>query len=421
MRAGGDLLPHNGGASGAPSTAQTHSTAQHSTSERLHSMAPAQVWLKSSSRLATGGVSTTDKGWGTTDKRARSPHSSDRRRGRWAGIRVGEARKPGPWQVCAANATSVPRNEEALVRLGEGADLIGITETRLGELQQRSYARRLAQRGFTAVWGKPQPLQRQRSRRRFSSWAVRAGGVGVMVRQGTPVRAAPRDSPRRRELWESGRWLHALVGTGRGREVVNVIVYYGISGAANSPEAMAENERLLALVLEDAALLAGTPTLLLGDFNVPPDRSAVLGAALGGGGWVDLHHAWATLQGETPAATCFAQPTKSAGTRIDLILANAAAAPALTGVRVVEETGLPTHRPLMAGLEWEAFTGRVWRDRKPAAFAPREDAAPASRDPKAEKAEQEAREAVAQESRTPFEADWATAVRSGGVEPLWQA
>ena len=128
--------------------------------------------------------------------------------------------------------------------------------------------------------------------------------------------------------------------------MVNVIVYYGISGAASSPEAMAENERLLALVLEDAALLAGTPTLLLGDFNVPPDRSAVLGAALGGGGWVDLHHAWATLQGETPAPT--AQPTKSAGTRIDLILANAAAASALTGVRVVEDTGLPTHRPLMA-------------------------------------------------------------------------
>ena len=112
-----------------------------------------------------------------------------------------------------------------------------------------------------------------------------------MVRQGIPIRAAPRDSPRRRELWESGRWLHALVGTGRGREVVNVIVYYGISGAANSPEAMAENERLLALVFEDAALLAGAPTLFLGDFNVPPDRSTVLGAALGGGGWVDLHHA----------------------------------------------------------------------------------------------------------------------------------
>ena len=83
-------------------------------------------------------------------------------------------------------------------------------------------ARRLAKRGFTAVWGRPQPLQRRRNGRRLSSWFVRQGGVGVLVRQGVPVRPVPRDSPRRRELWDTGRWLHVLVGMSCGRQVVNV-------------------------------------------------------------------------------------------------------------------------------------------------------------------------------------------------------
>ena len=112
-----------------------------------------------------------------------------------------------------------------------------------------------------------------------------------MVRKGIPIRAAPRDTPRRRELWETGRWVHAPVETGRGREVVNVVVYYGVPGADSSSEAMQENERLLGLVFEEAALLAGAPTILLGDFNVPPNSSGVLGAALTSWEWVDLHHA----------------------------------------------------------------------------------------------------------------------------------
>jgi hypothetical protein len=89
------------------------------------------------------------------------------------------------------------------------------------------------------------------------------------VKKCTPIRTAPRDTTRRRELWETGRWVHARVATGRGREVVNVGVYYGIPGADSSSEAMQENERLLGLVFEEAALLAGAPTILLGNFNVP--------------------------------------------------------------------------------------------------------------------------------------------------------
>ena len=86
----------------------------------------------------------------------------------WAGIRVGEARNPGPWRVVATNATSMPRNEEALVRTLARlqADLAGVTETRLGELNQPTFARRLDKRGFTAVWGKPRPLVRRRNGRR---------------------------------------------------------------------------------------------------------------------------------------------------------------------------------------------------------------------------------------------------------------
>ena len=334
----------------------------------------------------------------------------------WAEVRVGEARRPGPWRICAANVTSLPSNEGLLARIK--ADLIGVTETRLGELQQRAYSKRLANRGLTAVWGKPQPL-RKRKGKRLTYWSVAHGGVGLVVREGIPVRAAPRDSPRQQELWRTGRWLHALVGTGRGREVVNVIVYYGIPGAVGSPEAMAENERLLTLVLEEAALLAGAPTILLGDFNVPPDRSGILSAALASRDWVDLHQAWAALRGVSPAPTCFVKKT-SKGSRIDLILANREAASAATGAWVDEETVLPTHRPVFADLEWEAFTGRCWRDKQPKAFSrPEEDEGEAPLTPAQRSALWAAREAAALECKKEFAGEWAAALRSGSAERIW--
>ena len=72
----------------------------------------------------------------------------------------------------------------------------------------------------------------------------------------------------------------------------------------------------------------------------------------------------------------------------ELTLANNRTAATLSGVRDRLRVLLITGKPNAAG--------RVWRDRKPAAFAPREDAAPASID---QEAEQAAREAVAQECR----------------------
>ena len=123
----------------------------------------------------------------------------------------GPPRRPWPWRICATNVTSLPRNEALLARID--ADIIGVTETRLGELQQRAYAKRLESKGLHAVWGRPKPMQRRKGKR-LSYWNVAHGGVGLVVRKGTPVRAAPRTSPRQQELWRTGRWLHALVGTG---------------------------------------------------------------------------------------------------------------------------------------------------------------------------------------------------------------
>ena len=58
---------------------------------------------------------------------------------------------------------------------------------------------------------------------------TRGGRVGRP--EGTPVRLAPITSDRQKELWGSGRFLHALIATGQGRCVMNTMVFHRVSGA----------------------------------------------------------------------------------------------------------------------------------------------------------------------------------------------
>ena len=105
-----------------------------------------------------------------------------------------------------------------------------------------------------------------------------------------------------------------------------------------------------------------------------------------------------------------------------MILANAATAPALAGASVDEGCELPTHRPLRVDLEWEAFTGRVWRDRQPKAFSHADENAEGEppRSKEAREAAKEAAEVAAQQCFASFEKEWAAALASSCVEQLWQ-
>ena len=66
------------------------------------------------------------------------------------------------WTTCTlANVTSLFRNLEATLALG--GDIMGLTESRLGEASQRSMRRIIRRKGWPAFWGAPCPILRKKN------------------------------------------------------------------------------------------------------------------------------------------------------------------------------------------------------------------------------------------------------------------
>jgi hypothetical protein len=53
------------------------------------------------------------------------------------------------------------------------------------------------------------------------------GGVAILVREGTPARLVTPAGPIAKKLWETGRWCHATVAYGSGRQMLHVMTVYG--------------------------------------------------------------------------------------------------------------------------------------------------------------------------------------------------
>eukprot|EP00973_Karenia_brevis_P005913 805501-Karenia_brevis.AAC.1 len=142
------------------------------------------------------------------------------------GCRVGEAAVPGPvansgnWRAVTANITAWSTQADAVMALE--ADIVGLQETRLSELAQFEAHEEVKQQNWQVVWGKPQPPQ-QRENQDFvpSAWNAKHGGVGILIRKGLHVQSVALDSPLRRKLWDTGRWVHAMVAYGDGSDVLH--------------------------------------------------------------------------------------------------------------------------------------------------------------------------------------------------------
>jgi len=152
--------------------------------------------------------------------------------------------------------------------------------------------------------------------------------------------------------------------------MLHVFVVYGIPNAAREEAAFALNEALLGKALAVAAEIGNAPVVIVGDFNIEPDSSAVLRAAMATGRWHDAAAAQAVAHGVMAPRTCFVG--SSEGTRIDAIPCNSIAASALGSVGVVEDTGLPTHFPVVADFAFEEDGQWVMRIARPVAFSPGE-------------------------------------------------
>eukprot|EP00973_Karenia_brevis_P081265 11267179-Karenia_brevis.AAC.1 len=153
------------------------------------------------------------------------------------------------------------------------AEVIGLQETRLSEQGQLDMTTTLQQQGWQSFWGRPQEPQHRAQAFVPSPWNATHGGVGIVVRSGIPAQPAPLDTPRRQALWNTGRWLHVMVGTGNGRQVLHVMTVYGHTGSSSNAPSMSQNEDLLNEVLTVAAELGNVPVIVLGDINIDPSES----------------------------------------------------------------------------------------------------------------------------------------------------
>ena len=143
----------------------------------------------------------------------------------YLGIRVGEASNPGSSALISANITSLHSQFDEVVRLN--AEMLALQETRLSELAQLDMSRLLGDHGWAAIWGKPMQPQKRKQASVPSAHNARHGAVAVLVRQGIAARAGPVDTPVRKRLWVSGRWVHAVVTFGEAKNALHVFSVYG--------------------------------------------------------------------------------------------------------------------------------------------------------------------------------------------------
>ena len=94
--------------------------------------------------------------------------------------------------------------------------------------------------------------------------------------------------------------------------------------------------------------LGHVPILILGDFNVNPDKSATIQNAMATRGWHDVAVRFADVTGGAAQATCFKSP---AGTRIDAVICNTCATMVVRDFKVIEDSGLPTQKPIQVSLD----------------------------------------------------------------------
>ena len=263
------------------------------------------------------------------------------------------------WRFLSANITSFNAQQDLLPLLL--ADITALQETRHTAKSQHGFTLFLRKHKFHAVWGKPQPFRFAKSKTHTSAGLNgRPGGVAIVARSHIPIQfVPPGECPIRKRLYHSGRWVHAVVAYGNGKQTLHVFSIYGFSGHYSHSAVADLNEAFLHDILEVTSQLGpDAPVLVLGDINVEPEASPVLSHALSKGLLNDLGmHCGPTFY-----------PTHGKARRLDVALGTKAVAAAFESLHALQDTGLPGHLPLALELNIPSFSEIVPRLRKPASL-----------------------------------------------------
>ena len=280
-----------------------------------------------------------------------------RRRGAFLGrgslLTCGDVEEhPGPstMSLGTANVTSL----RAHPAVGEwDVDVCALQEVRLTEEEMKGAANDV--KGYGAkqlLFGAP-------CRRSQGSDPLRTrtqnGGVAIMTCADIPTRAVPPQCAQ--QAWNECRFTHAQVAYGSGGRNISVFSFYGVCADSD------RTEQLLTGIFEEAASLGDIPVFIAGDFNVEANESLAIRAAISSGKWVDAADTYAQQLGKAAENTCYT--STSSGRRIDLVLANHVAAPAISKVVVWKESCLPVHRPVVLTLDLTRYEQKAPQARPP--------------------------------------------------------
>ena len=168
------------------------------------------------------------------------------------------------------------------------------------------------------------------------------------------------------ELRASGRWLESTIFLGTSSQAVNVAVLYGISGASAKGKCHDINERLLALATSRAISADDAPYLLMMDANVQPEDSATIQTVVREALLIDVcadrHENGQPPNTYQKGGIKCPSPTGENTSRIDVILANAAANLLIVEVRYLWDKAITNafdHVPIDIILGTGAFTSTI--------------------------------------------------------------
>ena len=261
------------------------------------------------------------------------------------GVRIGEARHPGPgsntFRMCITNPTCVSNKFDVyndLLRL-HNCQLISMSETAATLHVQKDTTRRFRSKKCKLLWSPPvQPLTQTISGIAHS----RGRASGVAVLSSLPIR------PSRLDLdasWATtARFVHGIVRMAESH--VQVVTLY--CEPVHGSNQVAFNSELLQMALEQVSVIP-LPYVILGDFSMPVTSSEAW-PQLAAAGCLSLDVLFEQRFAEPMPATC------NGATITD----NAIISPCLVGcvenIRGLESTWFATHAPVLFDLKLPGST-----------------------------------------------------------------
>ena len=253
------------------------------------------------------------------------------RRTAFQGIRVGEAKVPGPatLDIGTFNPTQLYGKEEDIIAWGQG--IYCAAETSATTVALKQLRQKFAQKGFYSAWSEPvEPIQPK-----FSQLRGKASGTAII--SSFPIRQY--HEPISNPIEDTSRFIDGVVQLGPNC-VLYVASIYGVATSSMTIDSLAITNHLFSYAAERAITFKG-PAVITGDLNCFLPE-------LGGwdklrqNGWTDAAALDGLLHNREP------QPTSKDAVRKSFILLNGVLSSTLQTCRTCEDHLFPVHPLLLA-------------------------------------------------------------------------